>query len=99
SGTGLQYAKLSRTILQEAIGPDVMTAVVSSKASIVAGASQEGSTDAADGSRSALSDLVGTDTTGGTLQVVVSGPAGFVFHAEGLLAELGIPPQAVVLLD
>eukprot|EP00904_Undaria_pinnatifida_P011388 jgi/Undpi1/737/HiC_scaffold_10.g04201.m1 len=31
--------------------------------------------------------------------VVVSGPAGFVFHAEGLLAELGIPPQAVVLLD
>ena len=32
-------------------------------------------------------------------QVVVSGPAGFVFRAEGILAELGIPPQAVVLLD
>ena len=32
-------------------------------------------------------------------QVVVSGPAGFVFFAEGLLAEMGIPPQAVVLLD
>lgn len=32
-------------------------------------------------------------------QVVVSGPAGFVFFAEGLLVEMGIPPQAVVLLD
>ena len=32
-------------------------------------------------------------------QVVVSGPTGFVFRAEGILTELGIPPQAVVLLD
>ncbi|CAM9174906.1 unnamed protein product, partial [Laminaria digitata] len=54
---------------------------------------------AADGSRSAFSEVVGTETTGGILQVVVSGPAGFVFRAEGFLTELGIPPQAVVLLD
>lgn len=32
-------------------------------------------------------------------QVVVSGPAGFVFHVEGLLADLRIPPEAVVILD
>lgn len=34
-----------------------------------------------------------------SLQIVVSGPAGFVFHIESLLAELRIPPEAVVLLD
>lgn len=32
-------------------------------------------------------------------QVVVSGPAGFVFHVEGLLADLRIPPEVVVVLD
>lgn len=32
-------------------------------------------------------------------QVVVSGPAGFVFHVEGLLVDLNIPPEAVVTLD
>lgn len=32
-------------------------------------------------------------------QVVVSGPAGFVFHVEGLLADLRIPPEVVVILD
>lgn len=65
---GLQHAKLSRTVLEKAIGPDVMTAIASTKAS-VADASQEGSAGAEDGSCSALSDLIGTETTGGTLQV------------------------------
>lgn len=32
-------------------------------------------------------------------QIVVSGPAGFVFHVEGILADLRVPPEVVVLLD
>lgn len=57
-----------------------MTAIASTKASVDAGASQEGPAGAAEGSRSALSDLVGTDTTGGRLQVtgVNEGGGGFL---------------------
>lgn len=32
-------------------------------------------------------------------QVVVSGPEGFVFHVEAMLADMGVPPRAVVMLD
>ena len=32
-------------------------------------------------------------------QVVVSGPSGFVFYVEGILAEMGVPESAIVLLD
>lgn len=39
------------------------------------------------------------DVDGWTLQVVVSGPAGFVFRIESLLAQAKIPPAAIVLLD
>lgn len=35
----------------------------------------------------------------GRFQIVVSGPAGFVFHVEGILADLRVPPEVVVLLD
>lgn len=33
------------------------------------------------------------------LQVIVSGPSGFVFHVETTLARIGVPEEAVVLLD
>lgn len=32
-------------------------------------------------------------------QVVVSGPSGFVFYVESILAEMGVLSSAVVLLD
>lgn len=32
-------------------------------------------------------------------QVVVSGPSGFVFFVENILAEIGVPSSAIVLLD
>lgn len=32
-------------------------------------------------------------------QVVLSGPSGFVFYVETILAEMGVPPAAIVLLD
>ena len=47
-----------------------MRAIASAKASDVAGAVQKGSTDAGDGSRSAMNTLIGTETTGGALQVL-----------------------------
>lgn len=49
-----------------------MKAIASLEASEVAGAVQEESTDAADGSRSTLNTLIGTDTTGGALQVTIA---------------------------
>ena len=33
------------------------------------------------------------------MQVIVSGPTGFVFYVESLLAELGVPFEAIILLD
>eukprot|EP00904_Undaria_pinnatifida_P011031 jgi/Undpi1/7058/HiC_scaffold_21.g09532.m1 len=41
----------------------------------------------------------GTDSADGKLQVVVSGPGGFVFSVETILTEMGVPSSAVVLLD
>lgn len=32
-------------------------------------------------------------------QVIVSGPSGFVFFVETMLADLGVPSRAIVLLD
>lgn len=55
------------------MGEEVMKAIASVKASDVAGATQEGSADASDGSRSALNTLVGTETKGGMLQVTNHG--------------------------
>lgn len=34
-----------------------------------------------------------------TAQVVVSGPSGFVFYVETILADMGVPSSAIVLLD
>ncbi|CAM9348040.1 unnamed protein product [Ectocarpus fasciculatus] len=101
SGTGLQHSKLTVEILERVLGEPVMTAVLATKeAEVRVPATSElhppyninGMTDA-------LRELVGTETSSGRLQVVVSGPGGFVFHVEGLLADLQIPPEAVVTLD
>ncbi|CAN0493340.1 unnamed protein product [Ectocarpus sp. 12 AP-2014] len=44
-------------------------------------------------------ELAGSGDTPGKLQVVVSGPSGFVFYVETILAEMGVLPSAIVLLD
>ncbi|CAN0025142.1 unnamed protein product, partial [Ectocarpus sp. 6 AP-2014] len=44
-------------------------------------------------------DLAGSGDTPGKLQVVVSGPSGFVFYVETILTEMGVLPSAIVLLD
>eukprot|EP00903_Cladosiphon_okamuranus_P012613 g11801.t1 len=101
SDSGLKHCKLSREILEEALGEPVLAAVAAANAAAAGTESSEphpsyfirGVTS------DAHRDLVGTATTGGKLQVVVSGPAGFVFYVEGLLADLCIPPEAVVILD
>lgn len=49
--------------------------------------------------RVSLSLPLPTISCAGLFQIVVSGPAGFVFHVEGILADLGVPPEVVVLLD
>ncbi|CAM9152625.1 unnamed protein product [Ectocarpus sp. 12 AP-2014] len=49
--------------------------------------------------RDLAADLAGSDTTPGRLQVVVSGPTGFVSLVETILGEMGIPSSAIVLLD
>lgn len=73
SGSGLQHTKLSKAILKRAIGPEVMRAVASLKASGVEIAEQEGSADSRHGSSSALNNLIGTETSGGALQVTIVG--------------------------
>lgn len=82
SGSGLQHAKLSRRILREAIGPDVMKAIASATARPVADASRERSTGMEDGSRLTLSGLVGTNTKTGTLQVNWANERGDRFLVE-----------------
>lgn len=72
SGSGLQHTTISTAVVEKAIGPEVMRAIASLKASEVAGTVQGESTDAGDGSRSALNTLIGTDTTGGALQVTIA---------------------------
>ncbi|CAM9311210.1 unnamed protein product [Ectocarpus fasciculatus] len=49
--------------------------------------------------RELAEELTGSDTTPGKLQVVVSGPTGFVAFVETILGEMGIPSSAIVLLD
>ncbi|CAM9647474.1 unnamed protein product [Ectocarpus sp. 12 AP-2014] len=49
--------------------------------------------------RDLADELAGSDTTPGRLQVVVSGPTGFVSLVETILGEMGIPSSAIVLLD
>eukprot|EP00752_Nemacystus_decipiens_P002581 g2416.t2 len=44
-------------------------------------------------------ELAGKDSLPGKLQVVVSGPSGFVFFVESILAEMGVLSSAIVLLD
>lgn len=73
SGSGLQHTNISTAVLEKAIGPEVMRAVAAVKASDAAGGVQEGLSDAADASRSSLNTLIGTETTGGALQVTVAG--------------------------
>ncbi|CAM9534507.1 unnamed protein product [Ascophyllum nodosum] len=46
-----------------------------------------------------LEALCGSDTAPGKLQVVISGPSGFVFHVENILSSMGVPEQAIVALD
>lgn len=55
--------------MKKAIGAEVMRAIASAKAAAVSGASMDGSGSASVASRSAFNDLVGTETTGGILQV------------------------------
>ncbi|CAM9823814.1 unnamed protein product [Discosporangium mesarthrocarpum] len=43
--------------------------------------------------------LGGTQDTPGHLQVVVSGPVGFVYNVEMVMLNIGIPLKAMVLLD
>ncbi|CAN0232276.1 unnamed protein product, partial [Ectocarpus sp. 12 AP-2014] len=101
SSTGLQQSKLTVEILERALGETVMTAVVAAKKAEarVPANSELHSPYNLNGMTDALRELVGTETSSGRLQVVVSGPGGFVFHVEGLLADLDIPPEAVVTLD
>ncbi|CAM9722871.1 unnamed protein product [Ectocarpus sp. 13 AM-2016] len=101
SGTGLQQSKLTVEILERALGEPVMAAVVAAKKAEarVPANSELHPPYNLNGMTEALRELVGTETSSGRLQVVVSGPGGFVFHVEGLLADLHIPPEAVVTLD
>ncbi|CAM9298493.1 unnamed protein product [Ectocarpus sp. 4 AP-2014] len=48
--------------------------------------------------RDLADELAGSDTTPGRLQVVVSGPTGFVALVETILGEMGTPSSAIVLL-
>lgn len=97
SGNGRPPTKLSRSVLEKAIGPEVMRAIASVKAPVkardVAGALREKSEDAAEDSSSALNTLIGTKTTGGALQVTVAGRAtGVVGSCNiSLLALIGFP--------
>eukprot|EP00904_Undaria_pinnatifida_P010977 jgi/Undpi1/7009/HiC_scaffold_21.g09483.m1 len=43
--------------------------------------------------------LSGKDGCAGQVQVVVSGPSSFVLSVEAILAEMGVPSAAIVLLD
>lgn len=70
SGSGLQHTKLSKSLIEKAVGPEVMRAIASFKAGAAVGATQEGSAEAAE--VSALSSLVGTEARGGALQVTIS---------------------------
>ncbi|CAN0195702.1 unnamed protein product [Ectocarpus sp. 6 AP-2014] len=101
SGTGRQHSKLTVEILERALGEPVMTAVVATKEAEARVTAKSELRPPYDLNRmtDTLHELVGIETSSGRLQVVVSGPAGFVFHAEGLLADLHIPPEAVVTLD
>ena len=84
-------------MLQEAIGPDVMTAIASTKASAVDDASQKESSGMGDDSRSSLEDLVGTETTGGTLQVtgVKEGGDGTYCSCRAKVVTPSSPPFAM----
>ncbi|CAM9752714.1 unnamed protein product, partial [Hapterophycus canaliculatus] len=95
SGGGLQHCKLSKEILENACGESVMASVAAANAAKEPDPSKNSPSRMTD----ALRELVGTESVGGKLRVVVSGPAGFVFHVEGLLADLKIPPEVVVTLD
>lgn len=68
----MQPRKISTIVLEKAIGPEVMRAIASVKASGISGAVQDGRADAEDVSPSALDTLVGTKTTGGVLQVTIA---------------------------
>ncbi|CAB1097426.1 unnamed protein product [Ectocarpus sp. CCAP 1310/34] len=109
-GDGLLRGKVTREILQKAFGPALLALLEefakqeqsrhSSSSKRRGGGEEkrdEGSPEDARGIT--LDDLAGTDTEGGKLQVVVSGPNGFVFYVESILAEMGVPSEAIVFLD
>lgn len=68
SGSGLQHSKLNKDILQKAMGPQVMKSIGAATVTAVGVANLESAANIADGTRSALRELVGTNSVGGRLQ-------------------------------
>ncbi|CAM9634010.1 unnamed protein product [Ectocarpus sp. 4 AP-2014] len=98
SATGLLHSKLTVNILERAPDEPVMTAVVATEARVPSKSELHPPYNV-NRMTDTLREPIGTETSSGRLQVVVSGPGGFVFNVEGLLADLHIPPEAVVTLD
>ncbi|CAN0288631.1 unnamed protein product [Ascophyllum nodosum] len=91
--------KVSKEILREVFGEGLMHAieVFNARHPQTLGTSQEGVERS--GLEADLAALCGTETEPGKLQVVLSGPSGFVFMVEHMLEEMGVPKEAVVILD
>eukprot|EP00903_Cladosiphon_okamuranus_P015565 g14370.t1 len=111
-GGGLIRGKVTREILDKAFGPTLLK-ILEDYGRRQSSPDAEGGSPSFQRKRSpaalaeekseedtkAIDVLAGTDEIGGKLQVVLSGPSGFVFYVETILAEMGVPPAAIVLLD
>ncbi|CAN0197971.1 unnamed protein product [Ascophyllum nodosum] len=94
-----QNERVSKGILRGVFGEDLMHAieVFNARHSQTLGTSQKGVERS--GLEADLAAFCGTETEPGRLQVVMSGPRGFVFMVEHMLEEMGVPKEAVVFLD
>ncbi|CAM9507074.1 unnamed protein product [Ascophyllum nodosum] len=98
---GLIYSKLTTDILRNALGPQVLKTISTAWAPEVGVTNLDTAQTLANGAeaKATLRELVGSKDTSGKLQVVVSGPAGFIFYVESMLTELGVPSEVVFVLD
>eukprot|EP00752_Nemacystus_decipiens_P001683 g1633.t1 len=102
-GGGLIRGKVTREILDKAFGPTLLKILEDygeTQSSFRRGHSAHSMGESkGEEDTKEIDALAGTDEVGGKLQVVLSGPSGFVFYVETILAEMGVPPAAIVLLD
>ncbi|CAM9319898.1 unnamed protein product [Pylaiella littoralis] len=101
-GGGMTRGKVTREILERIFGPMLLKAVEGHKQreqQLAASTRGPEEAKAHEKEDAVVDTLAGTDSVAGRLQVVVSGPSGFVFYVENILTEMGVPSSAVVLLD